>query len=247
MIHAYFDDSGTGDAQGMLCIAGYVAGDLDWTNLAEEWALLTKKHGISYLHTSDFLSGRCEYQHMNLPEARRLEILAEFMMCVRRHVCLIVAVAVDAPAYRRILKEQRKKFSALEFCFYRIINRTVEQAGRWGPGVLPLVMVFDDSNKSGSSLAALQELKKHREEVRVAVAAYTFADDKHFQPLQAADMLACITTREYRKGPDNAWRSEPFSNLLLTEDPSLGIPSVSELWDDTTLTPDTFRVATQRE
>ena len=59
-----------------------------------------------------------------------------------------------------------------------------------------------------------------------------FGDDRFIQPLQAADLLACTTVREMRRG-QYAWNEpSPFRGLLQASSPVYGIIYETEYWDE---------------
>jgi hypothetical protein len=79
--------------------------------------------------------------------------------------------------------------------------------------------------------SAYRKLKRLHLEIREGLSGIAFADDRFAVPLQAADLLACATVREVRKGED-AWGADsPFVNLLLARDSNYGLLYEQELWD----------------
>jgi hypothetical protein len=231
MIQVYFDDSGTGN-RSMVSMCGFAARDSMCESLARQWVDLLRKHGIDSLHTSAFLAGRGPYQELGLTAERRGEIALEFAVCLRRNAELFVAVAAENEALRSVGAD----LSPLQFCMFRTIRRTVDELRGWGEGTIPFAMNFDDSSEALECHKAVLDLRRHRTEVADSVGAYSFANDQHIQPLQAADLLACITTKEYRRG-DAGWSDGPFREILFSEDQAFPqLTSVSELWTRESLT-----------
>ena len=235
MIQAYFDDSGSGGRDGMVCISGFTAHGDRCERLAYDWLDLLQKHRLTHLHTSDFLSGNGEYKALGLSKDRRIEITCEFLSCLRKYAELWVGVAVESSGVRK-LRMHPSRFTPLMFCFSRVIKLTVRGLQSWGDAAPPFAMAFDDSQKALACHGALQRLKCTKLEVKDSVAAYSFADDRHIQCLQAADMLACLTTKEYGKGLEHAWVAGPFRETFLADNTLL--KATSEAWADTDFTPE---------
>ena len=247
MLQAYFDDSASANQKGIVCLAGFVASDVNCQALAHDWFRLTQKHSIKRLHTSDFLSGKGEYEQMvadGLTFDKRIAIIGEFVFLFRKYVQAMIAVGVDIPAYQLAFAAYGKKFNPVEFCFYRIIRNSIEASQLWEPAAMPLSIAFDDSRESPKFLSAIRSLKQNRREVRKAVGAISFVDNRWVQPMQAADMFACFAVREFRKPESEAWKDLPQRDMLFTlEDPSRGIPGASELWDEPHLLAAGYEVA----
>jgi len=212
----------------MVALSGFAAHDSNCESLSREWLALTEKYGLTHMHTSAFLSGNNEYRKLGDP-GHRAEILREFIMCARKYVELIVGVTVDASAIAK-LKNYKPKISPLMFCFYRVVRMTVIRARAWRADDIPFAIVFDDSQEAIDWHKAMRELKRNRKEVKESVSAYSFADDRYIQCLQAADMFACLTTKEYRKAERQRWMTGPFRDLLLSPDRDFGTEPVSEAW-----------------
>ncbi len=174
-------------------------------SLARQRVDLLRKHGIDSLHASAFLAGRGPYQRLGLTAERGREIALQFAVCLRRNAELFVAVAAESEALRSVGADP----SPFQFCMFRAIRRTVDELRGWGEGTIPFAMNFDDSSEALECHKAVLDLRRHRTEVADSVGAYSFANDQHIQPLQAADLLACITTKEYRRG-DAGWSDGPL-------------------------------------
>jgi hypothetical protein len=82
-------------------------------------------------------------------------------------------------------------------------------------------------------LGAFTKLRKKSQNLRDRLGSITFADDRFFQPMQAADLLACITLREQHRTHD-AWSNEfgSFGSLLRAPNNFHGIVYLSELWGE---------------
>lgn len=204
--------------------------DAGWDSFDREWRILLAKYGIGRLHTSDFLNGHAEYK--GLAVDRRLAI-SEFIEIIQKHVLCGISIGVDAASYRFILAGEHKKAPPEDFCFFRVVRRA---AGRcvsrdWEGRGLPLSLVFDDSEAHSMRFyGAYRKLRQRSPALREAVCSISFADDRFYTPLQAADLLACATVREYRKGA-LAWKENSIFYGLLKKDAAYGLLYEQEYWD----------------
>jgi hypothetical protein len=56
-LFAYFDESGKWhDADGRICLCGFVCDGEHWNIFENEWFTLLKKHGFTAIHMSEFYS-----------------------------------------------------------------------------------------------------------------------------------------------------------------------------------------------
>jgi hypothetical protein len=181
------------------------------------------------------LSASSEYEEAwkNSSYEDRLTIVREFIQVIQRHVLYGVTVGIDAVAFREVFAEERKKPPPEEFCFYRVMRRAVERCliPAW-QGMLPLSLIFDDSEHSMRFYSAYRAVRSRNVEVREAVCSITFADDRFIGALHAADLLACATVREQRRG-DKAWdEHSPFRGLVQATTPVYGKLYEQEYWDE---------------
>ncbi|HWZ74525.1 MAG TPA: DUF3800 domain-containing protein [Casimicrobiaceae bacterium] len=245
MLHAFFDDSRGNDlGHDFECLVGYVSDNDGWNNFQAEWYALLRKYNIPFLHTSDFLSAKTEFykNYKDKSAEERRSVVREFIGAIRRNVLFGVAAAVDATKYRELVKANRRKMTGpSEFLFMRVLKRTVDAMKNW-PEDWPLILIFDDSHESSRFLGLYQALKASREVFANNVEGIMFADDRMVVPVQAADLLACITKREYAKGKDSWSELSPFYDLLRNADNTGPMRFEQELWDSAALEKSEFEI-----
>lgn len=232
VIHGYFDDAKSFGRSDNVMLAGYLTDDPGWDSFSREWVLLLKKHGIERLHTSDFLSGKSkEYEAFwHLGEEGRVAIVNEFIEPIRKHILCGIVCSIDAPAWRSVLKDRKKKPSPDEFCFIRLMKLAMEQMAAWGDA-FPLTLVFDDSEHSMKFYSIYRNRKRADPVFRKGVSGIAFADDCHVPALQAADLLACATSKESHRVPGTWMDESPFFNIMLSQDAAYGKLYRAEHWD----------------
>jgi hypothetical protein len=233
--HAFFDDSKSFGKRGFVCLAGYLSDDFGWDSFHRDWSAITARHNLKFLHTSNFLSARGEYEEewKDTSYIDRVTIVQELIKVIQQHVICGISVGIDGAAFRRVFADEKKKPPPEEFCFYRAMKLSVERCliPNW-QGMLPLSLVFDDSEHSMKFYSAYRAVRMRAVEVREAVCSISFADDRFVGALHAADLLACATVREHRRD-DKAWDEEsPFRGLLQATDLIHGKLYEQEYWDE---------------
>ena len=240
VMHVYLDDSESLNGDGLVCIAGYAAYDDNWQRFSEEWVKLLRRHNLppetaaKYLHTADFLSGEAKcYRPLGFDGPRRVEIVKEFIAVIRRHIDFGLGVAVDSRAYKQAMDktEKKKRLPQRAFCFGRAVHMLMN-----APQLLPdgetISIVCDDGSSAMHMYGAFKKLRERNSTLKNRLGSLAFADDRFFQPLQAADLLACVTLREHHRIQDK-WSDAycSFGEILKAPESDHGIAFVSELWD----------------
>ena len=109
-------------------------------------------------------------------------------------------MGIDRKAFEEVLADAKKKPSAYEIAFHRTWYITAKRLASWGFSE-PFQMVFDNSEEHSMRFySALRKMKRERKDIRDGVSGISFCDDRFMMPLQAADLLACATVREWRRG-----------------------------------------------
>jgi hypothetical protein len=232
--HAYFDDSNSFGKTGFICFCGYVSDDPGWESFDREWKALLKNHDLPRLHTSDFLNVGGEYKSLQdtVPYTRRVEIIQQFIAVIQNRILCGISVGLDSAAFKEIFLAERNKPKPELFCFYRAVRLTIQRSLIPGwQGAFPMIMVFDDAHEHSMRFyRAYREIRSRSSHARASFAGICFADDRFVPALQAADLLACATVREYKRGAD-AWDEDsPFRGLLEAKNPVYGLLYDQEYW-----------------
>ena len=236
-MHVYLDDSESFNSEGLVCIAGYAAYDDSWQSFSIEWVQLLERHNLppglpaKYLHITDFLAGEREHKTLKSLGKQRVEIANEFIAVIRKHIEFGVAAAVSCAAYQRATDGIKSRYKPKEFCFARVLRLLMDSSAI--PCGEAISVICDDSSSAGQMLGVFTKLRKKSQTFRDRLGSITFVDDRFFQPMQAADLLACITLREQHRA-HNPWSNEfgSFGSLLRAPDNIYGIIYLSELWDE---------------
>jgi hypothetical protein len=225
------DESGKMADSDFVCLSAYIAGDDAWNKFSEEWANLLRFHDIPYVHMKEAMALSGPYEKKGWDTAKRNSVLAEFALIIRKTIWAGFGVAVDAKYFRQMPSEARKKMGDAQiFCFQRMIHLVIQKLRE--VGYEPRIsMVFDDSEEySTRCYRVWSRLRVLRPEIRDRIPAITFADDRVFNPLQAADMLAWESNKSLRLRAANEEQRPQLRALMTDTDPSYGLDYVGEVW-----------------
>lgn len=234
-MHAFFDESEGG---GFVCMTGFISDEARWNTFTSDWVALLDKHGLRLvgLHTKDFMSANAPYTAFrNRSWSERAAILREFIQVVRKSVLFGISIGVDTKAFRDVTKPYRAKARKIDdpydFCFVRILKHLVLSASKRGINEHIALVVDDNEAKSMAYYQHYRQVGQKDKELRNRICSIAFGDDRVILPLQAADMLAWITSQEMRKAsPD--WINSAFSSILVDENDELAIQYETEYWDE---------------
>ncbi|MEQ1707844.1 MAG: DUF3800 domain-containing protein [Terricaulis sp.] len=199
-MHAFFDDSGDFKSPGFSYLAGWVS-DLDgWNGFSTRWQLLLREHGLPFLHTSDFLSGKGDHRGETRTYEERLRTLKPFIELIKGHVLCGYAIGIDPVAYAKALprneKGKREYVAPDEFCMLRVLRWVGDHTQAWDTSDF-LECAFDESDKNaGRFFGVWRKLKQRKDMSRKLFTSILFGDDKLIPMLQAADLLGVATSRK---------------------------------------------------
>jgi hypothetical protein len=233
VLFAYFDENGKWRQQDFICLAGFIAEESRLDAMCAVWRSLLEKHHIQSVHTTDLMAQQPPYDALNWTSDEKKAVVADFATTIGKYVNRGVAVGLDAKAYRALPKTARDSIGdPFTFCFSRVIRLVIDSLIEW-KWPEPIGLIFDDDRHSAMKCYALYcKIKQHDPRAAALIPSITFADDRVFYPLQAADMIAYATMKERRRGAaafdERGW----FRNILIaSDDPVYGRQYVSEYWD----------------
>jgi hypothetical protein len=221
VMNVYVDDGHTMDGAHM-CLAGYSGTYGAMGDLADEWLKLSGDLPGNSLHTSDFLSGKGQYKGWDVPYDGRIKLLQQFIEIINRHAVYGFVVTVDCAVLKEeakglearigVPKQYMEQFEKNAFCLSRVIGLNLHS--RLKPDALSIIC---DSGKSAMHMYGAFDRLKSIPQYKNRLAAITFGDDRFMQPLQAADLLACVLVKDRGRRGHGA---RP-----------IGLPTLQELFD----------------
>lgn len=184
-------------------VGAVFAKDLGWQCLEDEWAAILKLEGLKYFRTSECLSVSGEFRKFRkqprLTDVERREsckVMNDLVRAVDRKVT-IVGFSVDMQAFHDVANtpKKREEFGGTPyyFCYYHAMAMCAEIIRN-----TPYQMVFgyDEHQQYGQLLKdAYSEFKKRSPEFAPHMSTLTAFNDKHFIPIQVADLAASVVRR----------------------------------------------------
>jgi len=258
MAMLFVDESGHFADSKYLSLAGYISTDAGWSALSADWSILLEKYSLPGIHMKQIMSSKGNSPAASWDMPKKLEMLAEFILVIRKYVQAGFGVGMDAGHYRSVVesikrtaKEQGvslRPFKPKAFCVARLLSRIMSYCDDLkilDPSIIidPVSLIFDDDRAYAMECySCVRDVKDADSEVRKRIVSIGFADDEWFYPLQAADILAYATCNELKKRPDDRWKDgNIFTELLRTRDPAYGILYKSEFWDEEPTRDETLR------
>lgn len=201
MFQCFFDDSGKDNdlSNRFVVIAGYLAVDEVWGRFQNSWGHLLIKHGLPGIHMREIV-GIARKKGWDTPKLNA--VLSEFIGVIREGLALIgFGVAVDADEYRNFLAGGSKRKlmfgDAHEFICSRIVRRVRDRLTEAGLHAEQMAILFDqDFELARRRLTLFEHICKRDPPLKASLATLSFADARHYYPLQAADLLAWETRRQ---------------------------------------------------
>jgi hypothetical protein len=235
-MYAYLDESGKfHHATGFICLCGWLSNDTGWGKFRDEWQHLQLKYRIQRIHMTEFYT---ECLRRNWTREQADSVLTEFIDVIRNNVFCGFAVGLDGRYFRAKHENAGKKgvnpaLFAVEQMLIAMQQACVMQIG---PNSVPLIQLhFDEDGKDSIECYKLiSQLRRKRPEIARLIGSITFADDKFFPALQAADILANLTNRYWRDILANGVDAPPppmLERLLSPTEPGVAFMWPGEYWN----------------
>jgi hypothetical protein len=201
MLSGFFDDSGkeSDPSNKIVCAAGYIAASPNlWQGFHEMWNNFLLKHGIDELHMKEMMCTKSTVQPFaSWDWPKKKAVLEDFSMAIKVSQIIGFGVAVDADAWRELLKANLKDAdTAQEFCFLRLIRIIVDRLKKSAPKETVSIMFDTDEGFTPSRFKRFLHARKRVPDDGNYLASFGVGEPKIFLPLQAADFLAWETRTE---------------------------------------------------
>jgi uncharacterized protein DUF3800 len=225
MLQGYIDDSGS-DKQGpVYVLSGYLAKASEWGIFADEWDTQLKKlPAIQYFKMSEAESLKGQFLGWKT-EDRDAKVMALAALIQPRVLgnpeCVVAQtdydqVVIPALSYVQDRKLARCLKDPYFFCFYQVVVGCVT---RLETARIPDVVdfYFDNQGKLGNRAKSFWEtMIKHAPNQYKSYVPNppVFRDEKQFNPLQAADLIAWQTRRRIYEKQQGVQELRPVLALL---------------------------------
>jgi hypothetical protein len=166
-------------------------------NFRDEWASLLVKNGLEFLEMKEALRIQRPLSEKvaACSAEERTEILVQFVRCMRRHLNMILGVAIDVREYRSLPEQHRAIWS--DNPIYTAFTRSVLEIVNACPPDGFLALYCDDEEQTALPFYKLyRTVKIQYPDAHKKLKGIMFADDRLSFPLQAADLTASIVRLE---------------------------------------------------
>ncbi len=231
--YAFFDESGKWQDRDFICLCGYLSDEEGWNRFLLDWNRLRTDHALGSIHMAEFYR---ETRKKGWDDAKILAVLQEFAEVIRYRILIGFAVGLDAKHYRAMPKKARGVMGdpavAVLQRLLRLLRNRLKSENYQGR----ISVTFDE--EEGTVIPfykAISRLRKADPELGKYIGAVSFADDTFIIALQAADMLANLTSRWFKDRSEGKATSnempEPLNSLVKWPNTDYGLDYEQELWD----------------
>jgi predicted DNA-binding protein YlxM (UPF0122 family) len=215
ILSAFFDESGKFHDKKVISLSALCTTDETLTHFHDKWQELLSRCKLQYLKASEALKEDLSLSEV-LPKqsvSERIEALKPFAACIGEKLESATTMAVNVDAFQRTKEHVKKQISGGDnpyyFSFLRVVLACTERAN--GANIS---LIFDDDQETAENCFKLyRRLKNLEESWRDRFCAITFADDRVFSALQAADMVSGL----FRLEGENRFFNKPYKYLPLLE------------------------------
>ncbi len=201
MLQAWFDESGRG-LDPVFVLAGYVGFADRIKDCAGEYqAVMRKSPELPYL--KGIAANALKYEFAGWTEAERDAKLCELIAVIRKYELIALSVAIDSRAFKKVLRQPKgimKNPDALAYC--HIVTWLLHSASVKQPPE-QIELIFDQGvlSREKQISESYDGMRSHlpKKLSDMLVSRPRFENDKENLPLQAADLFAWHTRRDYEE------------------------------------------------
>ncbi len=195
IFQCYFDESGKFKDHEVISFCGLCSPLSRVQEFEEEWKRLLRSCEIESLSMKKALrrSRRLSPCIDKQSAQERTEILKPFALCIRKHFEIGVAIAVDVQAYQQMSPVAKKQIGGSDDPYYfAFLCGIMGPSRRLRDEDKMHVICHDEEQTALNCYRLYRRVKIVYPALRHRLVALTFANDKEFVPLQAADMLSSL-------------------------------------------------------
>jgi hypothetical protein len=230
LVEAYFDESGTDNANGIMCIAGYVLATEQARRLDAEWHRVLTRYGLPYFHMASCAHGAGVFA--GRPKKERIEIEAAMIGIIKRRVERGIIATVSEEEYLRIVPPDVRILSgsAYSWCMKCALRGVSDWLLKYKIQD-PVSYFFESGHQSRSELDLILHSTFALPDIRSQYnyVYHTFAtkvpdrpENPCVRPLQAAALLAW-QARKWKSDQGKRFPRADFLSLIQTPHFSLDV------------------------
>jgi hypothetical protein len=200
ILHGYFDESGKVDKP-VVAFCGFIAAASRIQAFDDEWNSILRGYEMDFLtmkralkaHTP--LSPKIRKQSF----AERIEALKPFADCIRKHFEYGIASAVDVAAFKDLSPGAKKQLGGIENPHYLAFLQGMMGFVHHIRSDDRISFICDDDEQTAwNCYQFYRRVRKLHAICRKHFSAISFAEDKSFPGLQAADLFSSLARMRAR-------------------------------------------------
>lgn len=202
-LHAYFDESGKQNDHPVVTFTGVCISQSKLKDFDDAWNILLQQYEIRSLHMAK--ASRTKEKNgpkmpRHQPIEERIAALKPFSDCINDHFEVGLAQAIDVRGFAGLTEEAKRGLGSPDDPYYIAFLRGVLEVLKYVQGDDKISLICDDDESTAwDCYRHYRGIRRAHEGVRRNVVSLTFANDKHFPALQAADMLAFLSRLQAKK------------------------------------------------
>lgn len=215
MLRVYVDDSSDEKQENVVCAGAFVGSVKQWTKLKQEWKRRLKREGLRYFRSSEYYSLRYEFERYRDPikypkpkgsEAARA-LRDDLDQIIRDSQVMGIAQIIPLKLYRQVRDtEPRAKEIFSEDPFESALQALIRHCAIISRDELrgvPMAFICDDGPGSARIAKNYSRFKALDTDITRYLGGLVHQDDKKFEQLQAADLMAHLAREYYGHWAEN--------------------------------------------
>lgn len=205
MLQSFADETGTHDMAGMqpgsevAAVVGYLSRKDDWANFCLEWQGILDRYNVEAFHMSEFAETNSaddpKWPYYRWSRDKMQSFINELVPVARDNTLIGVGGLVSVRDYDRLVPAWLKAEvqHPYHFCFQLFFEAMLYALEMFSPPMLPREQVaffFGRQNEFKDRALLTYDITRAVKDFKNRMGSITFADNKTYIPLQAADLLA---------------------------------------------------------
>jgi hypothetical protein len=203
ILHCYCDESGKKSDHPVVSFSGLCITQSKVKSFDEDWDILLRHYEIDFLHMAR-ASRLSEKQGPKMSRGQtanqRVDALMPFADCINKHFELGLLHCIDIEGFNSLSKNARHKIGSPDDPYFIAFMRGGLEIVDYCHRDDHISIICDDDRETAwDCYRHYRGLCAAREDYRDKIVSLTFADDRYFPALQAADMVAFLARLEAKR------------------------------------------------
>jgi Protein of unknown function (DUF3800) len=212
---AVFDESGKYLDSEHVVFAGFIAEQVQWDRLTHEWntrlrqslPMRPPENNVIKNPALHMVELNRRYVRTEDGDKREIEALVgDLAALICKYALEGFANSITVKDFNRLSPDLRKRFKDPFYYAFEAGIKTITESRAVSAPLDNVMLICDDSDEySSQCLESYRRLKRKQTVIAQKIPCITFADDKQYAPLQAADMYAYCVRARLVGSPNGLW------------------------------------------